>query len=117
MLHADEVPRQQEVQNLPAAVAQGLEAVAPALQKRVQAGVGLAFMDQGVAFLQHEFAPLEVLHQRQLFFAVRNEQRQGARTYRHKKTQAPGRLLVAPLRDSTMIYVTLTTAPRFYSVE
>lgn len=47
LLHADEVARQQKVQDLPAAIAQGLEAERPAAQQRVQRCVGLTFVNDG----------------------------------------------------------------------
>ena len=77
LLHTDEVAGKQEVQDLATAVAQRLETVAPALQQRVQPRVGLALVDQGVAFLQHQFAALELLHQREFFLGMQVKERQG----------------------------------------
>ena len=77
-LHADKVARQQKIQNLPASVAQGLEAERPAIQQGVQRRVGLALVDQGGAGTHLQLAAFQPLHRFELFFAVGKELGQGA---------------------------------------
>ena len=67
LLHADEIAGEQKIQNLPAAVAERLEAECPTAQQRVQRRVGLAFVDQRFAGTQAPFAALQRLHELQLF--------------------------------------------------
>jgi hypothetical protein len=59
LLHADEVAREQETQDLSATIAQGLVAKGPAPQQRVERGIGLALMDQGLDRAQTPFLALE----------------------------------------------------------
>jgi hypothetical protein len=78
LLDADEVARQQEIQDLPAPVAQGLEPKRPAAQQGVERRIGLALADQCRTCAQMQFAAFKRLHQFNLILAVRQEQGQGA---------------------------------------
>jgi hypothetical protein len=67
LLQADEVTRQQHVEDLAPAVGQCLVAVGPAAEQRVQAAVAVAFADQVGAGVELDLGLLEFVDHRQLF--------------------------------------------------
>jgi len=76
LLHADEVARQQEVQDLAPAIAERFVAKRPAAQRRVERRVGLAFVDDAAVGLHHDLFALERFDQRHFGRRVFVEQRQ-----------------------------------------
>jgi hypothetical protein len=75
LLDADEVARQQKIQDLPTSVAQRLEAERPPVQQRIEWCVSLAFVNECFAGTEAKRALFQRLHKAYFVGAVGREQR------------------------------------------